>query len=248
MQSGIVKPFGFSYSPAPVAERRGELEDEDQYARAYSRRRLTDMTRIAGLRAAVAAGVLVAGTIATAGSAFAGAAGETEVTETPAAAPVAETTVEATVERKFFPSIAVGPAIGYADRSDNGGDFGWAIHVLARLHQYAGIQLEYFSLGNATQDAGGGHFDGLYVGVMPMFPIGGYRLNLFGQIGAGFSEAGNGVTGGGGVFYDVPIAFLNENAVDLLLRLDYKYFHIEDDTTGQHLIVGGFMLAFRKTK
>jgi hypothetical protein len=184
------------------------------------------------------------------------------VTEAPAAAPVTETTV---VEEKkvepFEMSINVGPAAGYADQSDAGGDFGWAIHVLARLHKYGGLQLEYWSLGNATQDAGGGHFDGLYVGLMPMFPIGDTGLNIFGQIGGAFSDPGNGVAGGGGLLYDVPFHWLNEHNVDLLLRLDYKYFDItdghdgdKDDPTnpphnfksGQHLIVLGFMFGFHK--
>ncbi len=223
------------------------------------------MKRIAGFRVmAVTAGLVVASTFATTGIAFAGAPGEVEVHEGPAAAPVTTSTtvVEEKKEKVFKPSINVGPGVGYADQSDRGGDFGWSAYVLARLFKYGGIQLEYWSLGNATQAAGGGHFDGLYIGIMPMFPIADTGLNIFGQFGAAFSDEGNDVAGGGGLLYDLPIDWLNTHNVDLLLRLDYKYFNITDghspgpnDTsvedphdykTGQHLLTFGFMMGFHK--
>src|SRR5690348_13830138 len=128
---------------------------------------------------AVAATLAVAGTLAMTGVAFAGSPGEGPATEGPAAAPVATTTtVETTTETPFTASIAIGPMLGYAHQSDNGGDFGWGVAALARLFKYGGIQLEYWSLGNAINPSGsgsntgnGGHFDGVYVGVMPMYPI-----------------------------------------------------------------------------
>jgi hypothetical protein len=181
--------------------------------------------------------------LAIATTASAGAPAVEEATEGPAAAP-AVTTVEEKKVEKFMPSINVGPAAGYAEQ--DGGDFGWEAQVLARLHPYAGIQLEYWSLGNHRPS--GGHFDGLYVGVMPMFPVWN-GLNIFGQIGGAFSDYGNDVAGGGGLLYHLPISFLNENNVDLLLRLDYKYFAIgneDDKDSGQHLIALGFMVGFHK--
>jgi len=185
--------------------------------------------------------------------AFAGAAGGEEVTEGPSAAPATTATVETKVENPFRASINCGPTIGYADQSHEGGDFGWGVGVLARLIKYGGIQLEYWSLGNAANTTGnsgdGGHFDGLYVGVMPMFPIGDTGLNIYGQVGAAFADEGNNVAGGGGLLYDLPIDVLHKNNVDLLLRLDYKYFNIEDQgDNGQHLLTFGFMVGFHKTK
>jgi hypothetical protein len=205
------------------------------------------MKRIAGFGVmAATASLVVAGAFATAGNAYAGPVGHEEVvTEQPVPAPAP--VVEEKVEKPFRPSINCGAGVGYADQSDAGGDFGWNAWALARLHKYGGIQLEYWSLGNATQKAGGGHFDGLYVGVMPMFPILDTGLNIFGQVGGAFSDEGNDVAGGGGLLYSLPISWLNKNNVDLLLRLDYKYFHItDDDKTGQHLISFGFMVGFHK--
>ena len=204
------------------------------------------MMRLNPVSRAMTASVAIASVLAIAGVAYAGAAGREEAAEGPSAAPAAAA-VETKAEKPFKPSIACGPTIGYADQSAEGGDFGWGVGVLARVIKYGGLQLEYWSLGNASKPSGGGHFDGLYVGVMPMFPIGDTGLNVFGQVGAAFSDEGNNVAGGGGLLYAVPIEFLDKNNVDLLLRLDYKYFNIEDQgDDGQHLLTFGFMVGFHK--
>lgn len=127
----------------------------------------------------------------------------------------------------FKPTIYFGPGFGI----ENHGDFGWALHVLARIHQYGGLQIEYFDAAD----------DGLYVGLMPILPLP-YGLGLFGQIGGAFSE-NSGVAGGGGVLYDVPWEFLHTNNVNLVVRADYKYIDID---SGSHLFVLGMMIGFHK--
>jgi len=201
---------------------------------------------------AVAATLAVAGTLAMSGVAFAGAAGGEQATEGPAAAPVTSTTVETRTEKPFTPSIAVGPMIGYAHQSEEGGDFGWGVDALARVVKYGSLQLEYWSLGNAHNPGGsgnGGHFDGLYVGLMPVFPIGETGLEPYVQVGGAFCDEGNDVAAGAGLMYVLPIEWFAKNHMDLLLRLDYKYFNIEDQgERGQHLLTTGFMIAFHKSK
>lgn len=137
-----------------------------------------------------------------------------------------ETTVKTT---PFSPTIYVGPAFGVAVEDKT--DYGWALHALARPYRNVGIQLEYFD--SIT--------DGLYVGLMPILPIT-HGLSIFGQFGGAFSE-NNGVAGGGGVLYEIPAAFLNNDRVDLVLRADYKYL---DQREGEHLLVFGLMFGFHK--
>ncbi len=157
--------------------------------------------------------------------------------ETGAAAPAAEPAKPA---KPFMPTIYVGPAFGYADQSGGSSEFGWGMHVLARPLKYAGIQIEYFNLGGEPNS--GGELDGVYFGIAPILPLS-CGVSLFGQVGAAFSDAGDDVAGGGGVLYDVPVEFLSTNKVDLTLRLDYKYFNLDD---GEHLLTLGVMLGFHK--
>jgi len=158
-----------------------------------------------------------------------------------AVAPAEPAAAEAAPEKEtqpFSPTIYFGPAFGYADQDSS--EFGWAMHVLARPIRNLGIQLEYFNVGGQTNSSG--EFDGFYVGLMPVLPIN-KGLSLFGQVGAAFSDAGDDVAGGGGILYEIPAAFLNNNKVDLLLRLDYKYLNLGD---GAHLLTLGIMLGFHK--
>jgi hypothetical protein len=143
-------------------------------------------------------------------------------------------------EREFTATIYAGPSIGYADQDSS--QFGWEIQALARPIKWVGIQLEYWNLDHNQGKAG--DFDGLYVGLMPILPLP-QHFDLFGQIGASFGDSGDDVAAGGGVMYEVPIEALNKNNVDLLLRLDYKYFNAAD---GEHLVTFGFMIGFNKSK
>jgi hypothetical protein len=154
---------------------------------------------------------------------------DTASTTEPAAAKPAE---------PFKPTIYVGPAFGYADQQIS--EFGWAMHIAMRVIEYGALQVEYFNLGTIPHDPG--ELDGLYVGIMPILPVG-HGVSLFGQVGAAFSDAGDDVAGGGGVLYELPIEFLETNHVDLVMRLDYKYLNIED---GDHLITLGFMFGLHK--
>lgn len=45
------------------------------------------------------------------------------------------------------------------------------------------------------------------------------------------------------MMYELPLAILDKNNVDLNLRLDYKYLNVDD---GAHMLTLGFMLGFHK--
>ncbi|HEY2775192.1 MAG TPA: hypothetical protein VGK20_14185 [Candidatus Binatia bacterium] len=197
------------------------------------------MTRLipASRAIAVATGLVLA-------SAVWATAAETTTTET--------TTTEV---KPFHPTIYAGSTIGWGEQESTGSganavgsrsNMGWGVQALARLIKYGGLQLEYWSVGearhNPAQSDNSGHLDGLYLGVMPILPVGA-GFSLFGQVGPVFSGHGDNVAGGGGVLYAVPIDFLIRNNMDLELRADYKYINVDG---GDHLLTFGFMLGFHK--
>lgn len=183
--------------------------------------------------------LLAAGLVmATMSPAFAGAPGEEEA---PAAA--AETTTAVVEEVKpaepFSPTIYFGPQFGVADQS--GTEFGWSFDALMRPIAYLGIQIEYLNLG--SQPNSSGEHDFAYFGLSPMYPVIPHVLDVFAQVGLVVGDAGDDVAAGGGLLYNLPIEFLEENNVDLALQLDYKYLNIDD---GNHLLTFGFLIGFHK--
>jgi len=140
-------------------------------------------------------------------------------------------------EAKFSPTLYIGGGVGVADHEST--NFAWDVQVLGRFFRYGALQVQYFDTGTADT-----HHDaeGLYVGLMPILPLTD-QWSLFGQLGGAFSDAGDGVAGGGGVLYLLPIQFLKTNRVDLALQLDYKYLDIAD---GDHMLTFGLLLGFSK--
>lgn len=151
----------------------------------------------------------------------------------------AEAPAEAKPADPFMPTIYVGPSFGYADQ-DSTSNFAWSMQVLARPIQYVGLQIEYLNLGSNHQ--GVGHYDGVYFGVAPMFPVTD-RFDIFGQLGLAVGDQGDDVAAGAGAMYNLPIEFLETNNVDLEIRADYKYLNWAD---GDHMVTLGFMLGFHK--
>lgn len=145
---------------------------------------------------------------------------------------------EEAAAKPFSPTIYGGASIGYADQEVS--KFGWSVGVLARFHQYAGVQVEYLNLGG--KDKASGFYDLVYFGVMPLLPIG-HGIDLFAQLGFAVGDPGDDVAVGGGMMYELPLEILAKNNVDLNLRLDYKYLNVDD---GAHLLTLGFMLGFHK--
>ena len=175
--------------------------------------------------------IALATVVLAAGAGLAAAAETTTTVET--------TTVETKPEAPFSPTIYVGPGFGYANAEDS--DFGWSVWATMRIVEYGAIQIEYFNVGDLPGNTG--NFDGLYVGLMPIYPVT-RDFGIFGQIGGAFSEGGDDVAGGGGLLYMLPIEFLRTNKVDATVRLDYKYLNIGED--GSHLLTLGIMLGFHK--
>lgn len=145
------------------------------------------------------------------------------------AAPAAEAAPEA---KPFKPTIYVGPSFGYSKKDNS--DYAWQMQVLARFFRYGGIQIEYFDGGTS----------GLYIGVMPILPIAETGASLYAQLGSAFANDDIGVAAGTGFMYDLPIAFLQKNNVEVTFRLDYKY--LDDIQHGDHLLTAGFMFGFHK--
>jgi hypothetical protein len=142
----------------------------------------------------------------------------------------------------FSPAIYFGPGIGVAAQDDT--EFGWAIHSLVRPFRYGGFQLEYFNMGPNKGDNNNGDYDGLYIGLMPILPIGD-ELSLFGQVGGAFGNGDESVAGGAGALYDLPTTFFDKvfnNGVTL--RADYKYLKL--DSEDAHLFTIGFMFGVHK--
>jgi hypothetical protein len=145
--------------------------------------------------------------------------------------------------KPFPPTIYLGPAIGVADQKDT--EFGWALHSLVRPFRYAGFQLEYFNMGsNKGQKSDNGDYDGLYIGFMPILPIG-EDLGLFGQIGGAFGNGDESVAGGAGALYHLPTKFFDKvfNS-GVTLRTDYKYLKLDGEDA--HLFTVGFMFGVHK--
>jgi len=144
--------------------------------------------------------------------------------------------------KPFSPTIYFGPSIGVADQKDT--EFGWALHSLVRPFRYGGFQLEYFNMGSNKGATNNGDYDGLYIGVMPILPIGD-EFSLFGQVGGAFGNGDESVAGGAGALYQLPTKFFDKvfnNGVTL--RTDYKYLKLDGEDA--HLFTVGFMFGVHK--
>jgi hypothetical protein len=183
----------------------------------------------------LAAGLVLASvTLAAAGAPDAEAdapAAQVTAVEAPAAEPPPP-------EKPFMPTMYVGPGFGVADQDTT--EFAWQIAALARPLRWLGLQIEYLNLGESSTSRG--DHDGVYFGVMPMWPVL-RRLDLYAQVGLVVGDPGDDVAAGGGVLYQIPIDWLVRNNVDVALRFDYKYLNWAD---GDHLATFGFLLGFHK--
>ena len=138
---------------------------------------------------------------------------------------------EAEAAPSFPPTIYMGPSFGYS--SEDSDHYAWSMQVIARFLRNAAVQMEYFNGGTS----------GLYVGGMPILPLGDSGASLYGQLGGAFGGGDSGVAGGAGVLYTLPIEALKKGKVDLTFRVDYKYLDING---GDHMLTTGFLLGLAK--